>query len=320
MKKALSTIFSIIAAAFLGFFLFKNSPLNLGKTHNREKIIAITQIAPHPSLDRIRAGIIHVLENSDFKNYKIVYENAQGNISLATQIAQKFLALNPSLVIPITTPSAQVTYNILSESQIPIVFCAVSDPVSAKLTQEKTKNLTGVSDSPPIEKQIALIKRIVPHLKNLGVIYNPGEENSVKIVTLLSEMAKRADINLVKAAVNRSADISVATQYLLGQIDALYVGNDNTVVMGMDKIIQIMSHHKTPIFPSDPESVKKGATATLAHDQYAIGLQTGEMAIRILKGTSPGQIPIEYAQKVDYIINETNAQKIGLKNTPKTFP
>src|SRR3990167_2675479 len=137
-------------AILLALFLYQTSDAS------EHRIVAITQITQHPSLDQIRQGILDELkEEGVLKAMKIqvIYDNAQGNITTAVQIAQKFAGLNPEVVVGITTPSAQTIHSALKDKEIPLVFAAVTDPVGANLVKDldhTQENVTGTVDLPPI--------------------------------------------------------------------------------------------------------------------------------------------------------------------------
>src|SRR5262249_33140276 len=127
-----------------------------------EAFVAVTAIVEHPALDACRDGIRDELKAGGYeegKNLKFVYESAQGNPGTAVQIAQKFVGESPTVIVPISTPSAQAVIG--ATSDIPVVFTAVTDPLGAKLVTSLEKpggNVTGMSDLSPIAKHLELIK------------------------------------------------------------------------------------------------------------------------------------------------------------------
>jgi putative ABC transport system substrate-binding protein len=168
------------------------------------KTIGITQIVDHPSLNAIREGIVEELATQGFKEgegFTILFESAQGNPTTAIQIAQKFASLSLDAVVPISTPSAQAVVHQIKTS--PIVFAAITDPIEAKIVSSLNHpggNVTGVSDMPPLLEQLNMITTCVPHLKVLGVVYNPGEANSVAMLDSLTRLAKEKNIEIKPSA------------------------------------------------------------------------------------------------------------------------
>ena len=279
-----------------------------------QKTIGITQIVDHPSLNAIREGILERLAEEgyvDGKGFTVFFENAQGNPTTAAQIAQKFAGLSLDVVVPITTPSTQAVVQQVGKT--PIVFAAVSDPLSAKIVTSLDHpggNVTGVADIPPLQEQLDFIVTCVPHLKTLGVVYNPGEVNNVSFLERLKILAKKKNIKVATAAAPKSADVQAAVRSLINRVDAIFVGNDNTVVSGLEPLVKVCLDANKPLFVSDPESVDRGALAAYAYDQHQIGRQVGQIVVEILKGKNPGDIPVEKPLTLKMFINPKTAEKI----------
>lgn len=281
-----------------------------------KKTIGITQIVEHPSLNAIREGIIEQLKKEGFikdKNLTIFFESAQGNPTVAAQIAQKFSSMPLDVVIPISTPSAQTIVHQIKTT--PIVFAAITDPLGAKIVsslEHPGGNVTGVTDAPPLPEQLNFMKKTIPHLKTLGVVYNPGEANSVAMIEALEPLAKKHNIKIITAAAPKSADVQTAARSLVGRVDVIFVGNDNTVVSGLEALVKTCVDAKTPLFVSDPDSVKRGALAAYAYDQHQMGRQVGTLVARILKGEKPGDIPVERAAELKFSLNPDTAKQINV--------
>lgn len=278
------------------------------------KTIGITQIVEHPSLNAIREGIIEELKKEGFtegKNLTIIYENAQGNPTVAAQIAQKFASLPLDVVIPISTPSAQTIVHHIKTT--PIIFAAITDPIGAKIVsslEHPEGNVTGVTDTPPLKEQLNFILSCLPQLKNLGVVYNPGEANSVAMVDALKPVAKEKDIKIVTAAASKSSDVQAAARSLVANVDAIFIGNDNTVISGLEPLVKISLNTKKPLFVSDPDSVDRGALAAYAYDQKQMGRQVGAMVARVLKGESVKNMAVERATGLKFSLNSKTAEII----------
>jgi putative ABC transport system substrate-binding protein len=310
----------LVGLLFYLLFHFKNS-----STQNLEidkpRIVAITQIAPHPSLDQIRKGIEDEINASNFKRLNIIYQNAQGNLATATQISQKFASISPDVIVPITTPSAQSVYAIAKSLKIPVVFSAVSDPVGAKLIAKFPQpgdGITGLSDLSPVEEQADLIKAILTansQLNNrstIGVIYNSGETNSVILVNLIEEALAKRGIKLLKACASTTIEVAAAAKSLIGKVSAIYLPNDNTIISALESVLLVTNEHKVPVISADPESVARGCLATISHNQYQLGRQTGAMVVRMLKGESLHNIPVEKPAKIELLINLDTAKHMGI--------
>lgn len=282
-----------------------------------QKTIGITQIVDHPSLNAIREGILEGLAEHGFiegKDLTVIFENAQGNPTTAAQIAQKFAGLSLDVIVPITTPSAQAIVRQIKK--VPIVFAAITDPLAAKIVtslEHPGGNVTGVADIPPLKEQLHFIETCLPNLKTLGVVYNPGEINNVSFLEQLKALAKKQHIKVITTAAPKSADVQAAAHSLVNQVDAIFIGNDNTVVSGLEALIKICLDAKKPLFVSDPESVDRGALAAYAYDQHQIGRQVGEIVAQVLNGKNPGDIPVKKPRDLKMSINPKTAEKIKVQ-------
>lgn len=285
-------------------------------------IIAITQIIEHPALDQEREGVIETLAKAgyiDGQTVKIVYHNAQGNIGTAAQITTQMISLKPKLVLAFSTPSAQAALGPCLAQNIPLVFSTVTDPLGAKLVKDlnkRTESVTGVSDNLPIESQIQLVQDFIPGLKTLGVVYNAGEVNSVKMVKAIHEEAAKRGIQIVEAVAGKTSDVASAMNNLVGKVQAVYVPNDNTAVSAMNSIVQIAEKNKLPVFAGDTGSVAAGAIASRGYDRFLLGKKAGELVLKILNGASAGDLPVEVNHPLSLMINKNAAIKMAVVIPP----
>ena len=278
--------------------------------------VAVTAIVEHPALDAARDGVKDALAAEGFKDgdtIDFVYQSAQGQPATAAQIARQFVGDGVTVIVPISTPSAQAA--VAATKDIPIVFTAVTDPLAAQLVASLAKpggNVTGISDMSPMADHVALIKEITPDVKKLGVLFNPGEANSVSLVTRLKEVAGPAGIEIVEAAATKSADVQAAARGLVGNVDAMYVPTDNTVVSALEAAISVAEENKIPFYAGDTDSVKRGALASIGFNYYDVGVETGKVVARILKGEKPGDIDVTFASGSDLYVNKSAAAKMGV--------
>ncbi|OMH30268.1 ABC transporter substrate-binding protein [Motiliproteus sp. MSK22-1] len=282
-----------------------------------DKHVAITQIVEHPALDACRNGVQDGLAAAGFKvgeNLKWSYESAQGNPATAAQVAKKFAGEAPDVIVAISTPSAQTVA--ASARHIPLVFTAVTDPLGAKLVKNLDKPgklITGITDLSPINKHVELVQQIVPGVKRLGVIYNPGETNSVTLVSMLHTEAKAHGLTVVEAAATKSGDVLAAARSLVGKADAIYIPLDNTVVSALEAVIKVAEQNDLPLISGDTDSVGRGSIAAVGFNYYDVGLQTGKMVARVLNGEKPGDIAVESVQKLELYLNPAAAERMGVK-------
>lgn len=280
------------------------------------RTVALTQIVEHPSLDAARRGILDELAAAGFvsgQNLTVDYQNAQGNPVTAAQIARQFAGARPDVIVAIATPSAQAAA--AATRELPIVFCAVSDPVGAKLVRQLDRpggNITGTRDFPPVAEQLDLIRELSPAARRLGVIYNPGETNSVSMVGALKQLAPARGFQLIEAAAPKSGDVLSAARQLAGKAEAIYIPLDNTVVSALEAVIKIGRETKIPVYSADTDSVGRGTVAALGFDYYDVGRQTGQQVVRVLRGEKPGDIPVEGVRKLSLFLNPQAAAAMGV--------
>ncbi|WP_027722428.1 ABC transporter substrate-binding protein [Maridesulfovibrio zosterae] len=275
--------------------------------------VSITQIVEHPSLDAMREGFKNRLKESGID---VIYNEhiAQGNQATNIQIANQIKGENPELILAITTPSSQAVAQKIKD--IPILFTGVTDPVAAGLVKslmQPGKNITGMTDMSPILRQVELIKEFLPSVKSIGTIYNAGEANSVVLITLLKEVCKDFGISVEEASIANSSGVYQAAKSLVGKCDAIYIPLDNTVVSGLESAIKVCRQNKLPIFSADTDSVERGTVAAIALDYYRMGMQTADMAARILSGKAkPADMPVESLQNLRLYVNEKAAATMGV--------
>lgn len=283
----------------------------------QEKSVAVTAIVEHPALDAVRDGVQAALKEAGYesgKNLKWQYQSAQGNTGTAAQIARKFVGDKPDAIVAIATPSAQAV--VAATKTVPVVFSAVTDPVAAKLVpswEASGTNVTGVSDLLALDKQMDLVKQVVPDAKRVGMVYNPGEANSVVVVKELQKLLPTMGMTLVEAAAPRSVDVSSAARSLVGKVDVIYTSTDNNVVSAYEALVKVGQDAKIPLVASDTDSVKRGAVAAYGINYRDLGEQTGRVVARILKGEAPGSIKPEVSTKLELFVNPVAAQKQGIE-------
>jgi putative ABC transport system substrate-binding protein len=319
MKRVL-VVFSIIFTlmfALSGCNGTASNQASKNSSSDKKVTIGIMQIVEHPALDSAREGFIKALKDNGYeegKNVNYIMENAQGDMSTAQTIAKKFVDQKVNLIFSIATPTSQAAKK--ATDSIPIVFTAVTDPVAAGLVKSMDKpgtNATGTSDMVPVKDQINLIKEIVPNAKKLGIIYNAGEVNSTVQVKQAKVAAESMGYTVSEATVSNSSEVSQATQSIVGKVDVIWLPTDNTVASSIGAIIKVANQAKKPVIPAEKGMVEGGGLATLGINYNDLGYQAGKIAVRILKGEKPENIKVEMANKLQLVINQKEADTIGIK-------
>jgi len=290
--------------------------LTCGAAQAEQVHVATTAIVEHPALDSVRDGIKAALLENGYTDdtLKFSYESAQGNPAIAAQIARKMVGDQPDVIVAIATPSAQAAVS--AARDIPVIFSVVTDPMGAKLVSNMDKpgrNVTGLSDAVPVAQHLAMIKEVVPGLKRLGIPFNPGEPNAVSIIAAMKVVAAEQGIEIIEAPAPKSSDVMVASQKLIGKVDAIYTTLDNTIITALESIVKVGIDAQIPVFSADTDSVTRGAVAAVGFNYSDLGRQTGEMVIEVLKGKNPGDMPVRIAEGTDIYVNLKTARMMGVE-------
>lgn len=269
--------------------------------------IGVTQIMEHPALDSARVGFEKALKDNGYGEVKIDYQNAQGDFGTAQMIANSFVQGKKDLIYAISTPSAQAAYNVTKE--IPILITAVTDVKAAGLVGE---NITGTSDATSIYKQLETITKILPKAKKVGIIYNTSEQNSQVQVASAKEESKKLGLEIIETGVTNVNDMAMGLDSLLDKVDVLYTPTDNLVVSATPLVLDKANRKNVPVVGCVEDQVAQGALITDTIDYEKLGYQTGEMAIRVLKGEEPKNMPVETLKNTQLIVNKKAAEKYGI--------
>ncbi len=276
--------------------------------------IAIAQLLSHPSLDQSVEGFKAAIADAGL-DVTYDFQNANNDASVIASIAGNLSSSKHDLILAVGTPIAQAVTQMVK--QTPVLFTAVTDPLEARLVESLEVpggNVTGTSDANPVTEQIDMINEIVPDVSTIGVIYNPGETNSLVQVEWVKEAAGELGIEVKEAAAPSSAEVLQAAESL--DVDAIYVPTDNTVVSALDSVIQVGENKQIPVFAAEGDSVAKGTIATYGISYYDLGYQTGEMAVAILtEGADPADMPVETQSELLVYLNLGAAERMGV-----TFP
>ncbi len=279
--------------------------------------VAVTQMIENPSWDAVRDGVKDSLAEAGYKEGETLrweWRSAQGNPATAMQIARKYAWANPDVIVAIAPLSAQSTAD--ATKNIPVIFSAVTDPVSTNLVQNTDRpdsNITGVSDLYPTDRHLALIREILPNAKSLGLIYNAEDKGAESLVTLVKAQASEQEFFDIKEATVFTPDgVIGAARSLVGTVDAIYVPTNNAAISVLESIVQVGRDNDLPVFAGDANAAKRGAIANISFNYYDIGRQTGAMVAKVLKGRRPGDLSVEYINTVQLSINPSSAKAMGV--------
>lgn len=298
----------------------KESSSSDGDNKEASYKIGIQQFAEHGSLDNCREGFLEGLEEEGVKegdNLKVEVKNAMADTATNAQIADSFVSDNMDLICAIATPSAQSAYNAAMDKDIPVVYTAVTDPVAAELADKDGNpvgNVTGTSDTLPVEEQLKMIREMMPDAKTIGILYTTSEANSVSAIATYESLVDKYGFTLETKGISQTSEIALATDDLLTKVDCITNLTDNTVVASLPTILEKANEKGIPVFGSEIEQVKIGCLAAEGIDYIQLGKQTGKIAAQILKGEKKAsEIPYEIISEPGFYVNTKVAENLGIE-------
>ena len=310
MKKITKFTLAIAALALAGTATFAKP--------KKQKVIKIgaIQLVEHPALDASYKGFVDGLKAAgyeDGKNIKLMYENAQGEQSNCVTIADKFISQRCDIIFAIATPAAQAVAN--KTETTPILVTAVTDPKTAGLVESNEKpgtNVTGTSDLTPCAAQIQLLKKLLPNTKKVAMLYCSSEENSRFQINLAKAECDRQGLTYVDATVSNTNEVQQVVQSLVGKVDAIYTPTDNMIASTMATVSLVTTPAKIPVITGEDGMVQGGGLATYGINYYELGKQTAKMAVEVINGKRPRDMPIQYLDKCDFTYNKETAAALGI--------
>lgn len=310
MKKIIALLLvAIMMFAFAGCSENKNKEDSVLK-------IGIIQYMSHPSLDNCYNGIISALENSGIE-YTVDYQTGSSSSAAAdcTNFAKNMVAANYDMIIAIATPAAKAAFAATDDTEIPVIFCAVSDPIAAGLVESMEAPgyiCTGTSDVLDLEAQVAIIKAMQPDVKSIGILYTSSEDNSITNLKNFKSVCDKENIEVVATAVQGASDIPSAAEELASKVDCINNFTDNNVVNNLSVVLSAADKYGIPVYGSEEEQVVNGCLASVSIDYVALGKVTGEMAVEVLNGADASAMPVKTITEATPIINSSVLKKLGL--------
>ena len=312
MKNTLKKIMSVMLALVCAMALISVASADEGKVYK----IGIIQFAEHGSLDNCREGFIEGLAEAGFvegENVEFEYQNAQADTSTTALIASTF-AESCDMICAIATPAAAAAFN-AAEGKIPVIYTAVSDPVAAQLAGADGTNpgaITGTSDQLPVEAQLKLIRAMQPDATKIGILHTTSETNSDSSLATYKELAPQYGFEIIDQGISTGADLPMALDSLLPQVDCTTNLTDNTVVSYLAVVLEKSKEAGKPVYGSEIEQVINGCVASEGIEYVELGRQTGRMAARVLNGEDPATIPYEIITNSYLYVNPAALAEYGL--------
>ncbi|GFI62292.1 hypothetical protein IMSAG049_01470 [Clostridiales bacterium] len=319
MKKNIKKIFAIAITAIIATGVTactSSASKNEAPSDETEEktVIGIIQMADNGAFSDMREGFLAEMNANgyDESNTEFIYKNAQGDASNLNTICQQMVSDNVDLVATIATPPAQAMVNM--KSDIPVVFISVSSPVSAGILstlENPDMNATGTSNPIPVNDIIQMAGELTPDAHKFGILYTSGEVNAVNTANAAKAYMEDNDIEYTEIVVTNSSEVQQAAQQLCSEVDAIFIPNDSVIQSAMPIVSQVAKEAKVPVYGSSAVMVADGAFATMAISDTEIGAISADMAIEILNGKTPAEVPAVEVPASETVINKTTMEAIG---------
>jgi putative ABC transport system substrate-binding protein len=244
----------------------------------------------------VQATIDSLVDSGKVQRNEIEVYNPEGNLDELQSYIRTLSSRSTRLVISVSTPATQATLAARHPS-IPLVYSFVSNPSALNLS-DKENNFTGIANILDYAKGFELLRKIMPNVKNIGVIYNPSEANSsFSYSQILAEAKKQSPpIGVVSKEFSKAEEIN-SSMATIPKVDVIYVGGDNTLVQNITLLLQQAELRRIPVFASDEGSVEKGAVGAYSINYAAFGHRTANLALEVIeKHSATGIQPIEYSE------------------------
>ena len=282
--------------------------------------VGVIQYAPHPSLDNCYEGFIAGLAEAGYvegENLTIDLQNAQGEATNADMQAKNMVTSQYDMICAIATPAAMSAYSATKDSEIPVIFSAVSDPLSAgivKSLEAPETNCTGTSDALNLEGQLALIRAFLPEADTIGIIYTTSEPNSVSHLEKIEALAGDYGFKIEAVGIANSSEVETAAATLISKgVDCFNNFTDNNVVNNLSVLVHAADEAGIPVFGSEEEQVVNGCLASETLDYFELGKITGQMVAKVLKGeATPADLAVSIVSESQPVYNQAVLEKLNL--------
>ena len=285
--------------------------------------VGILQLVQHPALDQATEGFKDVLSEEFGDNVEFDEQNAAGDTATANTIAASLVSEKCDLILANATASLQAVSS--ATSDIPVLGTAVTDYAAALSIKDYDaskpigNNISGTSDGISYSAQVELFTELVPDAKNVGILYCSAEPNSVVQAEEMETQLTNAGFTVKKYTFADTNDISSVTQTACQDSDVIYIPTDNTAASCTEAINNVASPAGVPIIAAEENIASGCGIATLSISYYQLGRQTGEMAVKILKGEEKvSDMPVESQTELTKKYVKSRCDALGIK-VPDTY-
>jgi putative tryptophan/tyrosine transport system substrate-binding protein len=251
-------------------------------------------------------------------NLAIEYRWADGRSQRVSDIAAEFMRQHVDVIV---TYGSAVTILKQATTTIPIVFAVAFDPVRSGLVHSLAKpggNVTGMSIQQPdlVGKRLEILREVMPELRRLAILANAGYAEPMLEADRVKSAAQALGLEAARLGVWGSQDITPALEALKGRADALYVVSDALIAANRTRIIRLALDEHLPTIFSYDDYVEAGGLISYGPNYADLFRRAADMVDKILRGTNPGDIPVEQPAKFDFAINIKTATALGLTMSP----
>jgi putative ABC transport system substrate-binding protein len=255
------------------------------------------------------------------RNLAIEYRWTEGRMDRVAEFAAEFVRLKVDVIVTIGTPAALAAKK--ATSAIPVVFTTVADPVGAGLVASLSQpagNVTGLSiqQTDIAGKRLELLREVIPGLGRLAILANVGNPGSVLELGEVQTAARTLGVDFTTLEIQRAEDIAPAFAALKGRPEALYVAGDPLLTTNRIRVNTLALGARLPTMHASRDYVEAGGLMSYGPNFPDLFRRAAGYVDKILRGTKPGDIPVEQPTKFDLVVNLTTAQALGLK-IPEAF-
>jgi ABC-type uncharacterized transport system substrate-binding protein len=249
------------------------------------------------------------------RDYVTKVLNAQGDMATVSALVDAAVTGGADMLITFSTPTLQAA--IQRGHSLPIVFTYVSNGLIAGAGRSETDhlpNVAGVSLAPASDDMIILIRRWFPEVRRIGTLFVPSEVNMVYALAQLTKAAEGRGIEVVSLPVSTATDVPDAAAALTSRhIDAICQIPGNLTASAFGSINQAALRNRLPVFAFQGQQAADGAVLVLARDYEEAGRQAAALAVRIIRGEDPAQIPLQWFSKTSLLVNLDAARGLGIQ-------
>lgn len=304
MKKILAIVLSLVLVVSLAA---------CGGASDDTINVGVVQLIQHDALDAATQGFVDTLKAEFGDKVVIDVQNASGEATNCTTIVNGFVSSNVDLIMANATAALQAARE--GTADIPVLGTSITDYASALKIDNWTGtvggNVSGTTDLAPLDQQAAMIKELFPDAKKVGLLYCSAEPNSQYQVDEMTKMLEALGFTCAPFAFTDTTNVASVAQAACDASDVIYIPTDNTAANNTEAIANVVIPAGTPVIAGESGICKGCGVATLSIDYYDLGVATGKMAIKILKGEAKvGEMPIEAAAEATKQYNKANAEAL----------